>query len=167
MSQTVRSALVLGGLCLLLLGAAVWGFNAATKPFPGRTEVPTCVDTPVAKGERVFPPMVTVSVYNASDRTGLAVRTMGLLEDAGFHAGDTGDAPKGTEVGVAAIWTREPDSPAVRLLAGYLGRQVPVVDRGGRGAGITVVVGGRFGDLAKGARHVKAEDDTTICSPPV
>ena len=167
MAQTARSAAVLGSLCVLLVVAAVWGFNAATEPFPGRTKTPTCVATSVPAGQKIFPPQVTVSVYNASDRTGLARRTMGLLEDAGFHAGDTGDAPQGTEVAVAAIWTREPDNPAVRLVASHLGRKVELVEREGRGAGITVVVGGRFDDLAKGLRKLTVKRDATICSPPV
>ena len=166
MSQVAKSAAVLGGLCVLLMVAAVWGFNALTAPFPGRTKPPDCVDTAVAAGEKVFPPQVTVSVYNAGTRTGLASRTMGLLTDEGFDRGTTGDAPKDVDVAVAAIWTKDPDSPAVALLTSRLGRDTKIVKRAPRGPGITVVVGDRFRRLARGVRSVTAEDDATICSPP-
>ena len=166
-SQGLKSAAVLGGLCVLLVIVGLWGFNAATEPFPGKTDAPKCVATPVSEGDKVFPAQVTVSVYNASQRNGLASRTMGLFRDAGFNAGDTGNAPKDTEVDVAAIWTDQPDNPAVRLVASRLGPEVRIEERDGRGAGVMVLVGDRFEALAKGVKRVVAEQDTRICSPPV
>ena len=167
MQQAARSTAVLAGLGGVLLLAALWGWQAATEPFPGKTEAPRCVATPVASGEKVFPAQVLVSVYNASDRNGLAGRTMNLFADAGFGEGDTGNAPADNEVGTAAIWTESPNSPDVLLVASHLGPDVEIVRREGRGIGVTVLVGDEFDALVKGDRRVVAEDDARICSPPV
>jgi hypothetical protein len=166
MPQAARSTVVLLGLCVLLAVLGVWGYNAATEPFPGKSDPPKCVDTPVQAGDKVFPAQVTVSVYNASDRNGLAGLTMDLLVDEGFGRGDTGNAPRDAEVDHATIWTEDPDSPAVALVASKLGR-VEIEERAGRGVGVTVLVGDSFEELSKGQRRVVAEQDTEICSPPV
>ena len=158
---------MLAGLAVLVVIAAVWGWGAATEPFPEKRDPPVCVATPVSAGDKVFPGQVVVSVYNASERNGLAARTMGLFTDAGFGEGDTGNAPRDARVEVATIWTSSPTSPDVRLVASRLGRQTEVVRRAGRGVGVTVLVGDDFGDLVKGPGRVVVEKDTTICSPPV
>jgi hypothetical protein len=167
MQQALKSTLVLGGLGLLLVVAAVWGWSNATQPFPGRTDAPTCVDRTVSQGEKVFADQVTVSVYNASNRNGLAGRTMNLFTDTGFGEGDTGNAPRSADVAVAAIWTDTPKSPDVRLVASRLGPRVEVVRRDPLGAGVTVLVGDDFEELVKGRRSVLAAQDVEICSPPV
>jgi hypothetical protein len=65
------------------------------------------------------------------------------------------------------IWTTTPDSPDVQLVATYFGDDVDIERRDGPGAGVTVVVGDRFRDLAEGERSIVAEADAEICSPPV
>jgi len=154
-------------LCVLLVVIGVWGWNAATEPFPAKTEPPLCVSTQVAAGEQVFPQQVTVSVYNASDRNGLAGRTLDLLVDDGFHAGVSGNAPRSARVAHAEIWTTSPASPDVQLVATKLGGAADVVRRDGMGVGVTVVVGDDFEDLATGKKSVVAEEDADICGPPV
>lgn len=165
MSDSVRTTITLAVLAVLLIAAAVWGWRATTESLPAKVDRPVCVDTDVAAGDRVYPQQVTVSVYNASDRSGLAGRTMRDLEDAGFAQGQAGNAER-TRVSRAVIWTTEPNSPAVALLVSYLG-EVDVERRDGLGPGITVVVGDRFGRLADGSPYVEATEATTICSPPV
>ncbi len=71
------------------------------------------------------------------------------------------------EVEVVQIWTLDPESPAVQLVASRLGEGVEIERRDPPGVGVTVVVGDRFEDLVKGNRAVVAETDTEICSPPV
>lgn len=166
MTRGVRTALTLAVLCVLLVVAGIWGWQATTTPFPGKVDSPICVNTSVAAGDKVFPEQVTVSVYNAGDREGLAGRTMQLLTDAGFAEGKSGNAPDGKVTDVA-IWTDEPDNPAVLLVASRLGPDVEIVDKKGEGAGVTVVVGDDFTDLVKGKRAITAAADSQICSPPV
>lgn len=166
MSQGPRSALTISALCLMLVVAAVWAWSAVTEPLPGKVDTPLCAPTPVAKGDRVFPQQVTVSVYNAGNREGLARRVMKQLTDAGFAEGHRGNAT-GERVRRVEIWTEDPDSPAVRLVATRLGREVDVVRREPLGVGVTVVLGDAFGHVVRGKKSVVADTDTEICGPPV
>jgi len=166
MRQGTRSAITIGVLGTILAIGAAWGWNAATEPFPGKAEVPTCVDRQVERGQKVYPDQVVVSVFNAGDREGLAGRTMGLLVDAGFREGDSGNAPPRADVAVAEIWTEEPRSPAVALVASRLGPATKIVRRDATGAGVVVVVGDGFQKLVKGRQLVVARRDAEICSPP-
>lgn len=163
MTEPVRTTITLAVLAVLLVGAAVWGWSAATEPLPAKVDRPVCVGSEVDAGERVYPQQVTVSVYNASNREGLAGRTMRELEDAGFAEGRSGNAER-TKVARAAIWTTEPTNPAVVLLASYLG-DVDVERRDGLGPGITVVVGDQFGRVRTGESYVEADEPATVCGP--
>ena len=79
MSNGVKTLVTLLALTCVLLLAAIWGLSALTKPFPGKTDAPICVDQTISKGDKLFPSDVVVSVDNAGDRNGLAGRTLGLL----------------------------------------------------------------------------------------
>src|SRR6478752_5950253 len=152
MTQTMRTTVTLLVLGALLAIAAVWGWHATMKPLPAKVDSPICVDTPVSAGEKVYPQQVTVSVYNASQREGLAGRTMQLLKDAGFVRGNAGNAAT-AKVRVVEIWSTTPDNPDVQLVASYFG-DAEVERRDGPGVGVTVVVGDKFKDLADGKRSV-------------
>ena len=166
MYGAARTTVTLVALCALVALAAAWGWKAATAPLPGKVDSPLCVDASVAKGAKVYPQQVTVSVYNASQRSGLAGRTMQALQDQGFARGEDGNAGS-AKVARAAIWTDNPDSPAVRLLASHLGKGVQVQEHEGLGAGVTVIVGDKFKGVVTGARSVVSTESTEICSPPV
>jgi hypothetical protein len=167
MEQAARSGLTLLGLAALVVLGGLWGWSAVTQPFPGKTTPPKCVATIVQPGEKVFPGQVTVSVFNASGREGLASRTMSEFVDAGFAEGDTGNAPSSARVVRAAIWAPSPTSPDVRLVASRLGRATRVLQREAPGVGVTVLVGDRYTTLVKGPPSVPAGQEVEICSPPV
>jgi hypothetical protein len=166
MTQGVRTAITLSALGVLLVLAGFWGWQAATEPLPAKVDTPICVGTTVAAGDKVFPEQVTVSVYNAGQREGLAGRTMSLLTGAGFAEGQVGDITN-ARVTAVAIWADDPDNPAVQLVASRLGADVDVVRREGPGAGVDVIVGDGFRRVFRGDRFVVAGTDATICSPPV
>ena len=112
MRAGVRSAATMAVLVGILLVGAMWGWSAVTAPVPGKVDAPVCEPKAVAKGDKVYPAQVVVSVYNAGSRLGLAGRTMELLTgNGGFHEGDMGNAPEGTKVPVVQIWTTEPCAP--------------------------------------------------------
>jgi hypothetical protein len=167
MARGARSAITLTVLGLLLVLAAAWAWNAATEPLPAKVDTPLCVSREIAAGQKVFPPDVTVSVYNAGTRDGLAGRVMQGLTDDGFAEGNSGNTASRARDAAAQIWTEQPKSPAVRLVASRFGKKVDIQRREGIGAGVTVVVGDDFGKLAKGDKFVVVRDDTEICSPPV
>jgi hypothetical protein len=166
MKEAARSGLTLVVLAGLVVLGGLWGWSALTQPFPGKTEPPKCVATVVQPGEKVFPEQVTVSVFNASERDGLAGSTMAEFADAGFAAGSTGNAPSKARVVRAQIWTTTPTNPDVRLVASRLG-PARIIRRDGPGVGVTVLVGTRYKGLVKGPPSVRAGKDTEICSPPV
>jgi hypothetical protein len=169
----LRSAITLGVLTIMLLLGLVWGWTKMTEPLPGlsgstgETPIAACSVRTVAKGERVDINEVTISVYNAGTTNGLATKTMQKLENRGFAPGDTGNAPRGTEVKKVQIWADDPKNPAVKLVSSYLGRSVKVAAPTGDplGVGIVVVVGDNFTSLRQGAKFVKARTDAEVCSP--
>lgn len=167
LTNHARTIVTLAVLALVLVIGGAWGWSALTKPFPGRAEAPTCSLQTVAAGEKVYPDQVTVSVLNAGTREGLAGRTMQLLEDEGFDAGDSDNAPSGTRIDDVEIWTDDPEDPAVRLVASRLGDTLRIVRRDASAAGVVVVVGDGFTKLSKGRKSVVAQTDFEICSPSI
>ena len=166
MTQGVRSAITLSVLVLLLVVGTLWGWSAATSPLPAKVDTAVCEQRTVTAGDKVFPPDVTVSGYNAGTREGLAGRIMAELTDQGFAEASSGNATN-ADVDVAEIWTPDPESPAVLLVASRLGDDVEVVERAGLGPGVTVVIGDDFTAVVDGKRSVTASDDAQICSPPI
>lgn len=162
----LRSFAVLACVAIALVIAAVWGWHAMTRPFPGKADAAVCVDTKVAKGDRIFPAQVVVTVLNASDRAGLARRTISALTDEGFAAGGSGNAPNKAGVKKAQIWVSNPSNPAVRLVASWL-HKPKIVKRTTTHPGVVVVVGGKFSQVSGGRKNVRVSSAATICSPPV
>jgi hypothetical protein len=166
MDARLKSVVTLSGLAVLLVIGAAWGWAALTAPLPERSDPPICVDHTFAKGDAVRKGDVTVSVWNAGTRNGLAGLTMELLVDAGFAEGQEGNAPKRADVSRAQIWTGLPaDDPAVQLVASHLG-QPEVVRRDVGAAGVLVVVGDEFKELVRGKRRVVADRTVEVCGPP-
>jgi hypothetical protein len=166
MNAHVKALLTFSVLAVLLLLGITWGWSAMTSPFPHTAKDPTCVTTTLPPGQRVAAPDVTVSVFNASDRVGLAERTMSSFEDQGFGGGKIGNAPKGTVVFFAQVWTQQPQAPAVRLVLSRLGPHASVKRRASRGPGVTVMVGAQFTKLVPGKSSVRVTQPTQVCSPP-
>ena len=166
MLAKIRTAVTMIVLIGLLVGAGWWGWAKLTEPIPeGFEQDQVCAPREVRAGEKVLRQDVVVSVFNAGTRSGLASRTLATLTDRGFAPGRTGNAPPNVTVYVAQIWTREPNNPAVRMVA----RQFQdVVVRTGRrlGPGVVVVVGNQFRRLGKGVSFVRATRNARFCGRP-
>ena len=166
MNIHVKTLLTMAVLLVLVLLGVTWGWASLTKPLPHTPAARTCYPTRLQPGDRVSPPKVTVSVYNASTRVGLAERTLSAFEDQGFGPGSVGNAPRGTVVHYAQIWTSDRRNPAVLLVASRLGPHASIVNKKHRGPGVVVMVGRQFDHLVQGRQSTKVTSPTSICSPP-
>jgi hypothetical protein len=162
----LKALATLGVLAALMLFGVVWGWSAMTHPFPHKAEPKVCYPTTVHAGDRVSAPAVTVSVFNGSERVGLAERTMSAFEEQGFGPGTVGNAPKDAEVAFAQVWSTDDSNPAVRLVLSRLGPRAKLVHQEHKGPGVIVLVGPRFQKLVPGRSSVRVTETATICSPP-
>lgn len=161
MTAAARSGLTLLVLGLLLVIATLWGWNAVTEPLPRVEPVAICEDTAVTAGAEVRRDEIVVSVFNGSQRSGLASATIAQLEERGFVAGDVGDAPQ--QASSTQIWADDPTNPAVQLVQRQF-KQAKIVPGTQVGPGVVVVVGEKFKTLRKEqVESVLAEADTTYC----
>jgi hypothetical protein len=107
-----------------------------------------------------------VSVFNAGTRAGLADETMGVLANRGFDKGSVGNAPAGSRVRVAQIWTTRRKDAAARLVALQFGPAIKVkIKRVDLGPGVDVVVGNDFRKLAAAKRTIVVRNRQTACLP--
>ncbi len=165
-ARRITTAVTLLVLLGVLVAGAVYGFRAATAPLPETARPsPTCsgvernVKTELKRSE------VQVSVFNASGRSGLASSTLDKVENAGFLAGNAGNAPAGAKVVRAVVWTSKPDDPAARLVALAFGKNTRVeVTEEDLGPGIDVLLGRKFRGLdPKAPRKIKLPAPVETC----
>ncbi len=160
---TAVTLLVLMGV---LAAMAVYGFRELTAPLPGAPSGnETCSEAEKQVQEFINRSDVQVSVFNAGTKEGLAGTTLQSVEDAGFRAGNAGNAPKTTKVPRAVVWTTEANDPAATLVAQAFGRRTKVqVTETDLGPGIDVLVGNRFKGLdPKAPRRIKLPAPVETC----
>ncbi len=85
-----------------------------------------------------------MSVFNGSERSGLASATVAQLEERGFVAGDVGDAPQ--QISSTQIWADDATNPAIQLVQRQF-KRAKVVSGTQIGPGVVVVVGEKFTTL--------------------
>ncbi len=161
-----RSAVTLAVLAVVFMIGVAWAWSTVTEPFPEKAEQAACTDSPVSAGERITPGAVLVNVLNASSTEGLAGETMDALVRKGFAEGAKGNTSATPGETGAMIWTTDTDSPAAKLLRSYFGRDTDIVEQATAEPGITVVVGASLPGIRDGKLGIKADEDTSVCSPP-
>lgn len=165
--RKLTTALTLLVLLVVLCGMAVFGFRSALAPLPdgGPSADPTCSDTEKEVQAFLKRSEVQVSVFNAGSREGLAGVTLEQVEEAGFVAGNAGNAPRTAEVRKAVVWTTEPNDSAARLVALAFGRGTQVeVTETDLGPGVDVLVGNRFKKLdGKAPNRIRLENPVETC----
>jgi len=154
-------------LAILGLGA-VLGTKSLFAPLPSSapspSPSPSCSPSTVGKGGLLTTRQVTVSVYNAGTRPGLAGDTQKLLAKRGFAKGALGNAPTGHKVRFVQVWTTVKNDAAAKLVAAQFGPKTYVkVVKQELGDGIDVLVGDRFKGLVKAPRSVKVKKSTAVC----
>lgn len=159
----------------LLVAAAIFGFGGIigfrllTSSADTGDPAPTCSNQTVKKGEKLDSNLVTVNVFNASNRSGLANRVTINLQANGFLGGTIGNNESSFKPRRVVILTEDPDDPRVRLVAGQFKDKVAfrkpdiTVERG-----VIVIVGDDYAGLkSKAPTQIMTDRDITDCVPTV
>jgi hypothetical protein len=168
-ARQVRTALTLTALVGLLVLGVVLGWRALSSPVEeagpaAKASASACVKG-VDKGDRVKSRQVTVSVYNAGSRTGLAAETLDRLVARGFIGGDVGNAPaRLSEVRFVRVLAPTGRDPAARLVALQFGPRTYVEPtRTDLGPGVDVIVGDDFHGVVTAPRSLVARAEGSGC----
>ncbi|MEV5437206.1 LytR C-terminal domain-containing protein [Streptomyces sp. NPDC052682] len=96
---------------------------------------------------------ITVNVFNATTRSGLAKKTADELKKRGFRIGDVGNAPKEYDKKVKGTGVLLGPTAARDTALSVLGTQLPGAERrtdpARKGAAVDLVIGNAFKELAK------------------
>ena len=160
--SAVTLLVLLGVLGIFLLV----GWRTVTAPGPWDDQGPSAADCVqgLSKGDLVRTSDVTVSVYNAGTRSGLAGRTQEELLARGFLPGDLGNAPDDIgKVALVAVLASNQQDPAAMLVARQFGQDTKVRKYDELGSGVEVVVGDRFEGLVPAPRRMRAQASGSGC----
>ena len=166
--RKLTTAVTLVVLLLVLIGMAAYGYNQLTAPLPERPSAEeTCTGAEKEVQGFLKRKQVQVSVFNAGNREGFAGSTLEKFVDAGFRAGNAGNAPKSAQIRRAVVWTTEEGDPAAKLVATSLGRRTKIeITETDLGPGVDVIVGNKFKGLnRKAPKKIRLADPVEKCVP--
>jgi hypothetical protein len=126
--------------------------------------VPTCKTQTVKAGEDLASNLVTVDVYNASDRGGLANTVSTALQARGFRQGAVANSPSQIKPLTVTVLALNESDPRVQLVA----QQFDKVDLRepdfSTSSGVAVLVGPDFEGLKDDApTTIKAASEVSVC----
>lgn len=167
--KSVKSALTLTVAVLVFVLGGVVGFRLLTSSADTATAAPTCRPSVVKKGQPLASNLVTVNVFNASNRSGLANRVLINLQANGFLGGQIANSTSRTKPQRVAILTKDRKDPRVRLVAkqfadkvSYAEPDITVED------GVVVIVGDDYTGLRDKTRTtIRSTEDLQVCEPIV
>lgn len=136
------------------------------------TATPTCKDTTIPAGSELTSNVVTVNVFNASARSGLANRVQIDLQKNGFLGGKIGNSTSAAKPNRVAILTDDPDDPRVKLVAAQLKNDKDDIEFAAPDIavedGVTVVIGDNYRGLKDEApTTIKSDRAIKVCVPVV
>ncbi len=160
-----RTPITMVVLLGVLLGAAYYGWNTIVNPDDDNkadksddSKQTTCKhQTVIRKGQRIQSNQVTVNVYNAGNRSGLASETLNLLVARGFKRGVADNAPEDitTWGNASVVLAGGAGEPTSRLVHNQFLGLVKYVDGPELARGVDVIVGDNF-------RGVKPDSQTFV-----
>ena len=166
--KAVSAVTILVLIGLLVAGAYV-GWQSISAPLPGdddpeKAERPRCEEG-FSRGDVVQTKDVTVSVYNAGSRSGLADQTRSELTARGFIPGDVGNAPTELEeVRFVRVLAPNPSDPTARLVALQFGENTYIEPATqDLGPGVEVIVGDDFVGLVEARSTIRARRSGSGC----
>ena len=165
--RKLTTAITLVVLLLVLIGMAAYGYNQLTAPLPERPSAEEkCTGAEKEVQGFLKRKQVQVSVFNAGNREGFAGSTLEKMVDAGFRAGNAGNAPKSAQVRRAVVWTTEEGDSSAKLVATSLGRRTKIeITETDLGPGVDVIVGNKFKGVRKGPKKIRLADPVEKCVP--
>ncbi len=166
MTQTHRGMTIFVAVVLFGAGLIV-GFKLLTASADTFDEAPTCENRTVAEGEKLTSNLVTVNVFNASQRAGLANRVSINLQRRGFLAGTVANSTSEVKPGGVAILTDDRDDPRVKLVAEQFADVEFAESDVNAPEGVTVIVGDDYQDLVDAPREIESDRVITVCVPTV
>ena len=166
--RKLTTAVTLAVLLLVLIGMAAYGYRQLTAPLPERPSAEEkCTGAEKEVQGFLKRKQVQVSVFNAGNREGFAGSTLEKIVDAGFRAGNAGNAPKRAQTRRAVVWTTEKGDPAAKLVAKSFGRRTKIeITETDLGPGVDVIVGNKFKGLnRKAPKRIRLADPVEKCVP--
>ena len=166
MTHAYRGTTVFVSIVLFVVGLVV-GFKLLTASADTFDAAPTCESRTIAEGEKLTSDLVTVNVYNASQRAGLANRVGINLQRRGFLAGTVANSTSEVQPDAVAILTDDRDDPRVKLVAQqfedveFSEPDIKIAD------GVTVIVGDAYEELVKAPRDIETDREISVCVPSV
>lgn len=166
--MTARALTLLGSVVVFVVGLVAGVQMLIAKP-PEPAAAPECEPHTVKAGDKLTSNLVTVNVFNASKRSGLANRVNINLQRNGFLGGQIGNSESAAKPAAVTILTNDRKDPKVKLVAAQFANKVSyAVPDVTVKEGVVVVVGDDYSKLKKKPeRSIVAETDVTTCVPVV
>ena len=166
MNRTYQGPTIIAAVVLFVAGLLV-GFKLLTASADTFDDAPTCENRTVTEGQKLTSNLVTVNVFNASQRAGLANRVSINLQGRGFLAGTVANSTSEVKPDGVAILTDDREDPRVKLVAEQFD-DVEFAEPDIRATeGVTVIVGDGYEDLVDGPRDIESDRTITVCVPAV
>lgn len=163
-----RNLTLIGSAVVFVIGLFA-GFQMLIAKPPEPPPPPTCENKTVAAGSELTSNLVTVNVFNASSRSGLANRVNINLQRNGFLGGEIGNDVSAAADAPVTILTNDRKDPRVRLVAAQFRNKVAyaVPDIAVK-EGVVIVIGDDFTKLRSEPPHsIVAATEVTTCVPVV
>ena len=156
-----RRALITHGVVALMLFFAFWYANTYYRDSDKAkaAPAPTCTATSTVK----TPSQVTVNVYNATDRTGLAAKTAADVRKRGFKISTVSNDPLQRDVQVAAEVRYGPTGVSSSKLVLALVKGAKAVKDSRTDSSVDLVLGAKFTGLTPPPKKPAASATTPTC----
>lgn len=165
MWRHLRAAITLVVLVVLVVGGALLSWrkvtsdDESTSPQAG----PTCAPTQAKNAPK--PKSITLNVYNATSRNGLAAEVANKMAKRGFKVSDVANDPMNESVdGSAQIRASADQQAAVSVVMGHVPGAEFVVDDRSTGS-VDLVLGDAFEKLANANRATPVAASLPTCPP--
>lgn len=169
MSRPIEKVFLAGTL-IAFGGLAYYGWGLATEAPDVAEAAPRCENRTIAAGDELSNGLITISIYNAGDRAGLASSVRREMASRGFQIENVGNSTSEVVPENVAILAGDKDDPRVQLIAAQFDGPVDFASSDidePRGV-IAVLTGADFvGHKADAPSSIEVKADITVCVPPV